>query len=792
MSADEQRKLAAIMFTDMVGYSTLSQRDESLALELLAENQRLQREQFPLFNGREVKTTGDGFLVEFPNALQATQCAVEMQRAIAARNGAQPPERHIHVRIGIHVGDVVHREADMYGDGVNIAARIEPLAVGGGICLSDTVYAQVRNKLDVGLTKLDAPALKHIEVPIDVYRIVLPWEQGAKAEPAKTSVSGRSFPASRLVWVGAIVLAAVGVGWWLAHQFLRTKNTLTPRQSEAATNSASQKSIAVLPFENRSEDKANAYFADGIPDEILTRLAKIAGLKVIARTSTLHYRSAPGNIPQIASQLGVATVLEGSVQKAGDRVRINVQLINALTAGHLWAEIYDRELTDIFTVQSEVATAIAAALQTQLTGGERQAVTHSPTGNVAAYDAYLRGLYFANRPGVSSENRAKAVELLAEAVRLDPDFLPAWTRLSKAHSSLYFLQLDTSAARKEAARDAAENALRLNPSSPEAQLAQAYYRYWVERDYEGAGRLFENIREAIPSSSEVLQALALIARRQSRWKDSLGLFEATSQLNPRDPALLLEWSWTLSMLRRMEEAHKVIDRALNILPDEPELLASKAGLYHMQGDLQSAEPLLARLPNVSSADYLVSTRFIHLFLQRRSNDAAAFLQTVLSMPSERPSMMRGTYRVWLARALESAGDRQAALETYRQARDELEEFRQKQPDNSYLLIDIATAEAALGNRETALREGERALAMRSVEADPVVGPILEEGFARIEARCGEIERAVARLERLLTMPYGAYPATQALLRIDPVWDPLRGHPRFQKLVSGPEPKTIYQ
>src|SRR5882672_7191036 len=213
----EHRKLAAIMFTDMVGYSALSQRNEPLALELLAENQRLLRTQFPLFNGREVKTTGDGFLVEFPSALQATQCAVEIQRAVVARNSTQPAERHIHVRIGIHVGDVVHREADMYGDGVNIAARIEPLAIGGGICLSDTVYAQVRNKLDVGLTKRDSPELKHIEVPMDVYRVVLPWQQQAPITANSGSLSP-SKPSARLVVVGLVVALALGfLGWWLFH-----------------------------------------------------------------------------------------------------------------------------------------------------------------------------------------------------------------------------------------------------------------------------------------------------------------------------------------------------------------------------------------------------------------------------------------------------------------------------------------------------------------------------------------------------------------------------------------------
>src|SRR5437667_584140 len=281
----EQRKLAAIMFTDMVGYSALSQNNPKIAVELLEEHRALLREIFPRFNGTEIKTIGDAFLVEFNSALEAAQCAIAIQRALAKRNADAPAERQIQVRIGIHIGDVVHRGGDVYGDGVNIASRIEPLASAGGICVSMDVERQIRNALEARFEKLAPTELKNISVAMDLFRIVLPWEQRAKAEPAKTSVSVRLFPSSHLVWVGAIVLAVVGSGWWLVQQSLRTKNTLTPRQSEAATNLVSQKSIAVLPFENLSRDPDNAYFAYGIQDEILARLSTIADMKVISRTS---------------------------------------------------------------------------------------------------------------------------------------------------------------------------------------------------------------------------------------------------------------------------------------------------------------------------------------------------------------------------------------------------------------------------------------------------------------------------------------------------------------------------
>ena len=800
-------EMAHVLFIDLVGYSRLLINEQG---ELLNELNRLVKStaQFQSAEAAEKlirMPTGDGMALAFFSSPEApVKCALEISEAMKGNS-------RLKLRMGIHSGPVsgitdVNERSNLAGAGINIAQRVMDCGDAGHILLSKRIaddlgqYGRWRAQLhDLGEVETKHGA--KIEV-VNLYTT----ELGNPALPEKFRASGAGAPSrrtslngpgagrlqTRLRAGGAIALAVILIGAAIVFAPRLGKKKTDPAATPQGAASIPQKSIAVLPFENRSEERANAYFADGIQDEILTRLAKIGGLKVISRTSTLHYKSVPEDIPQIAKQLGVATILEGSVQKAGDRVRINVQLISGLTGGHLWAEIYDRKLTDIFTVQSDVATAIASALQTQLTGGERQAVTQSPTGNLAAYDAYLRGLHFANRPGIHFEDRTKAADFFAEAVRLDPDFLPAWARLSRIHSSLYFLQMDASLGRKEAAREAAERAIRLNPSSPDAQLGQAYYRYRIERDYDGARQLFENIRREIPSGSEAPQALALIARRQSRWKDSLALFEETSRLNPQDPALLLEWSWTLSMLRQTAGAHEVIDRALNILPDDPELLASKAALYQMEGDLEAAETLLARLPNVSAADYLVATRFNQFLYERRFGEAVTFLQAVLRMPSERRTVIRGTYRVWLALAQQLAGDHPAALETSRQAADELGTFRQEQPDNSYLVLDLSSALAGLGNKEAALREGERALAMRSAAVDPVVGPILEEGFARIEARCGEIERAIARLERLLTTPYGAYPVTLSLLRIDPTWDPLRGHPRFQQILAGPEPETIYE
>src|SRR6476646_10759646 len=440
----EHRKLAAIMFTDMVGYSALAQRDDKLALELLEEHRQLLREIFPRFNGTEIKTIGDAFLIEFQSALEAAQCAIEIQRTLAKRNHDVTADRRIELKIGIHIGDVVHRGGDVYGDGVNIASRIEQLAGAGGICVSMDVERQIRNALEARFEKLAPTELKNISVAMDLFRIVLPWEQesevrGQKSEIRKSSVipKGRRFA----LIGGLVLLLIIGIGWWWTSGPRKNRETASTTIATAQTHNILEKSIAVLPFENLSDDKSNAYFAEGIQDEILTRLAKIASLKVISRTSTQKYKSAPDNLREVSQQLGVANLLEGSVQKAGNAVHINVQLIKAATDEHSWAESYDRELQNIFGVEAEVAGKIAEALDAKLSGAEEKALAVKPTSNVAAYEAYLHGRSIeATRFDIPGEQQVASD--YARAVQLDPNFALAWARLAIVRSFLYFNTID--------------------------------------------------------------------------------------------------------------------------------------------------------------------------------------------------------------------------------------------------------------------------------------------------------------------------------------------------------------
>ena len=328
------------------------------------------------------------------------------------------------------------------------------------------------------------------------------------------------------------------------------------------------KSVAVLPFQNISSDPNNAYFAEGIQEEVLTRLAKIADLKVISRTSTQGYQSESGNLTEIAKQLGVANILEGSVQKAGNQVRVNVHLVNVQTGSQLWAEMYDRKLSDIFSVESEIAKRIAESLQAKLTGREEQALAANPTNNPQAYDAYLRGLVFEARSNYAGDAPFKAIEFYDLAVQLDPNFALAWARLSGVHALLYSNRRDTTAARRDAAKKALENAQKLQPNSPETLLFTGYYQYWVLHDNGLAKATFARVSKMLPGNSEVLYALGAIARSEGHWDESIGYWERGLALNPRNTALLTEVAFTYAALRQFPRAEKLYDRALYIHQNE--------------------------------------------------------------------------------------------------------------------------------------------------------------------------------------------------------------------------------
>src|SRR6266508_1911090 len=430
-----------------------------------------------------------------------------------------------------------------------------------------------------------------------------------------------------------IVLAAVLA---LTFPFFRHRNPTTSPPSD--------KSIAVLPFENLSADRDNAYFAEGIQEEILTRLAKIADLKVISRTSTQRYQSKPHNLGEIAKQLGVANILEGSVQKAANQVRVNVQLVNAQTDSHLWADTYDRNLTDIFGVESEIAKRIAESLQAKLTGREEQALAVRPTNNPEAYDLYLRGLSFEAR----STSLWEAAGFYERALQLDPNFALAWARLSRAEADIYFDQRDTTPGRRDAAKRALENAQKLEPNSPETLLALGYYQYRVLRDYGDAKATFGRVSKMLPGSSEVPYALAVATRRKGQWDQSVAYWERALALDPRNMELLMPAAETYDMLRQFPAALRLYDRALDITPNDPDVIVAKASVYQAQGDLQEAARLLSEINEKTSNDGSVFVKINQLRLERRYTEAIRLLQARLAQVHFDSELVKGASQVLLA------------------------------------------------------------------------------------------------------------------------------------------------
>ena len=653
------------------------------------------------------------------------------------------------------------------------------------------------------LPAFDAPswALRGLIVTLAlgfIPAVILSWvfeltPQGLKREDDVAPEQSITPQTGRRMDRTIIVVLVLALGYFAFDKFV-----ITPRREAALMTSAtpneskssviSEKSIAVLPFENLSSDKENAYFTDGIQDEILTRLSKIADLKVISRTSTQHYKSMPENLPEIARQLGVAHIVEGRVQKSGDAVRVNVQLIKAVNDSHLWSDTFDRKLTDIFSVESEVAKAIADQLQAKLTGQEEQVIAAKPTDNVEAYDAYLRGLAYTLKTFPTRANALGAQKYFKESVRLDPKFALGWALLSYVDARGYITQsLQPMPALCEEARQAAETALTLQPNLGEAVLAKGSYYYNCLKDYDTAVRYLEQARQLIPNTSRIPELLAYIARRRGQWDRSEAYFNEATRLDPRNVNLLTQHATNDMYLRRFPEALRKLDEVLNITPDDLDTLVQKAAVAQAEGDLPRASTILSPLhfaADTQTEDW--ETQVYQAILERRPAEIISRLKEVLAKPDPASGFYNGELRFWLGWAQEVGGDHAAAQETWRQARNELELFLKEQPDNYGLIGDLALTNMGLGDKAAALALSERAMAANPIEKDVLTGPVPIEVLARVAAQTGEPDRAIATLQKLLSIPSSGglglgVPLTPALLRLDPMFDPLRNDPRFQKL-----------
>ncbi len=793
--SDLQLEIAHLLLIDIVGYSKLLVNEQIEALQELARIVRITE----CFRNAEEKgklirvPTGDGMaLLFFRSPEEPVRCALEISQKLTETST-------VRLRMGIHSGPVsqvrdVNDTINVAGSGINVAQRVMDCGDAGHILLSkhvaddlvqyrhwqpylhDLGEYEVKHGLRLNIVNLYKDGLGNPNLPEKLKRRKR-WKQDANVivRPVRRRWS---FPT--ILILSAL---AVAIAWSIYFGFGR----LTRPGIAAAV--VPEKSIAVLPFGNLSEEKANAYFADGIQDEILTRLAKISDLKVISRTSTQHYKSTPGNLREIAKQLGVAHIVEGSVQRSGDTVRVNVQLIKAANDSHLWADTFDRKLTDIFSVESEVAKAIADQLQAKLTGAEQQIVSAKPTNSVKAYDAYLRGLAYTLRASNNPAAALGAQKYFREAAQLDPKFALGWAQLSIVDSRNYLTQsIQPTVALREEARLATETALNLQPELGEAILARGSYYYYCLKDYDAAVRYFEQARQLLPNSSRIPESLAYIARKRGQWDRSEAYFAEAQRLDPRNVNLLIQHAINDICHRRFRKALRKLDEALNITPDDLNILVAKAGVAQAEGDLPRASALLAQLHFTAEDIEGPETQAYQAILEGRPASAIPLLKNVLSKPDPALGYFNAVLRFWLGWAQEAAGDKVDAQQTWQQAREELETFLKEQPDNYLLMSNLALVDLGLGDKTAALDLSARAMAVNPVEKDAVTGLIPLEVLARVAARTGDSDRAIATLEKLLSTPYNGalaagMPLTPALLRLDPMFDPLRNDPRFQKLLA---------
>ena len=605
--------------------------------------------------------------------------------------------------------------------------------------------------------------------------LILAWmfeltPQGIKrTEDVDPSAASRAL--KKHAWIYVVVIGAA----ISAALFFLGRYTAGNKAAPTATNELSAKSIAVLPFDNLSEEKSNAYFAEGIQDEILARLSKISDLKVISRTSTQKYKSAPANLREIAQQLGVANILEGSVQKAGDQVRITVQLINALTDNHLWADTYDRKMIDIFGVESDVAQKIAASLEAKLSGREKVEINARGTNNAEAYDAFLHALALQDRQGV--QDLEQLIKFARRAVELDPNYAQAWCLLALGESQKYFYPEHTEA-QLARARTAAETANRLAPDSAEGPAALGVFNYYCLKNYDAALTQFQIAHERAPNDANGLLSIGLVKRRQGHVEESIDVQQEAARLDPLNEDIWANIGRGYRGLRRFEEARTAFDRARSIAPNDLEIPAQLAESYVAQGDLATAWKILEPL-NFPPTDRGFGTKVSILVFQRRFDDAERMISTATAGKDLPPLFVPISHSA-LANLRIAKGDRAGAQPLLVQAESESNRLRAS-GDNGVLLRDVLmSVESNLGHRDEALKIADSLL--ETTRGDVWQFPREEEAVARACVALQDFDRAIPLIDHVLSVP-AVESLTTAYLRMDPSWDPIRNDARFQKLAN---------
>jgi len=809
-----QLEIAHVLFIYIVGYSKMATDDQRAAVEKLNQIvQSTDEYRTAESENRLLKlATGDGMaLIFYHSPEDPVECALEISRAIKEQRS------NLQLRMGVHSGPVsgmvdVNGRVNVAGTGVNMAQRVMNCGDPGHILLSKRVAedleqfkhwrphlyhlgeCEVKHGEKIDIINLFTAELGNSERP---QRLTKPVRESealpVSIEPPKSrkSLIIAACVAVAVLATGAVIFRMVGIP--LGREAVRTSSSEDRGRAGGVSLPVIEKSIAVLPFENLSRDPDNAFFTDGVQDEILTDLAKIADLKVISRTSVMQYKTGVArNLREIGQQLGVAHLLEGSVQRAANKVRVNAQLIDARNDAHLWAQTYDRDLADVFAIQSEIAKAIADQLQAKLSSSEKNAIEQPPTADVTAFDLYSRAKNLIISTSFSAVARPKlveAVDLLNQAIARDPSFFLAQCQLAYAHDQLYFIFGEHTSQRLALAEAAVRAAFQLRPDAGEAHLSRAENLYRGHLDYAGAVAELEVARRTLPNDAHVFELTGYILRRQGKQEEALHNLERALELDPRNFFILQQVSLSYLNQRRYAESAAVLDRALAIRPDDAETkvarvlieLDSKADTRPLH---QTIDEIRAKNP---AAIQSVADSWLTCALAER--DAGTATNALLALGEN----YFGNDAVHLHRAFgeglvaRMTKDDVKARSAFTAARTQEEKMVQTQPDYAPALCVLGLIDAGLGRKEEALREGRRAIDLLPVKKDSINGAHMIEYFAVIAAWVGEKDLALEYLAKAEQLPgYGAI--TYGQLKLTPYWDQLRGDPRFEKIVASLGPK----
>ncbi len=849
--SEPTRQLAAIMFTDIVGYTALMGKDSKKALELIRINRDIQKPLIEKYNGKWLKEMGDGTLSYFGSALDAVNCSIEIQELARTNLDGK-------MRIGIHLGDVSVQKDDVYGDGVNIASRLESISDPGGIYISDAIKRAIQGQSDVPTKYLGEIKLKNVSYRVGTYALQgkgLPapelkhlsghfWSEILRRNVIRAAATYIMLSILLVLqlpylgtfldlpqWFTAALLSTLILGFAVAmflawsyelspDGFVRTsslqswhnpytesqKKPLTynfliigmiliilimyvyPRYivSDAAKGRSADKiltrdnSIAVIPFSNMSTDKETQYFADGQMEAILNHLTKIADLRVISRTTMMGYRGTTKSIPDIGKELGARYVLEGSVQKSSQKVRITAQLIDAESDRHLWSENYDRDLTDIFNIQTEIAISVAKELSATISTKEQKTIESVPTSDLKAYDYYLRGMDFKNR-SYAQEDLRFATQMFQQAVEIDPNFTLAWLGLANTARLIYVFHYDESEGHLAKAKHYLDKAMALDPDLMEVQLETALYYYHIEIDFPRALQILKKIKSNYPKNPELYLTIGAIHRRLGQFEIAYRYLDSAISINPSGWTYWDTAGETLIMLRRYKKAEVYLKKVIDLNPSSTTSKLVLALMYLTTGETEKAKTLMLNNPKIDHPTWYRQRTYAEL-IERNYREAIGIFE---SSPHEINSSQFDYIpkSLGLAMIYYVMSEEKLARKHFQSARKILEAKLIELPDDARLFSSLGVAYAGLGMKEEALAAGNKSLSLMNISIDALRGFTREMDMSVILVMTGKYDEAITKLEFLLGQ--NGFISVE-LLKNDPIWEPLKNRDAFKALIKNPK------